>query len=340
MLAARAAGELRVSPECLFDRDRRGRVVLARQVTMAVLRRQGYSLTEIGEAFGRSHATVLHADRMILARAAADQHLADLLTRIAEGLNDQVPAGAEPLEHSGQPALSQQTVPSRLLSEVTGRDRTRDGRTRRVVLRVSLQEAAAVLAARAAGELRISPECLFDRDRRASVVLARQLVMAALRREGYSLTNIGKAFGRTHATVLSADRTILARAAADPHIADLLASISEGLSAPLLAVPRERPSCQPAPRRAVPRRRAAPRRLLSEVVGRYDTAQGGTRRVVLTVRDGHRVLLDCGSADERVIERFVGSLGLLEVVAIAGGYLDEARRLGRPVVATPVESAK
>jgi hypothetical protein len=67
-------------------------------------------------------------------------------------------------------------------------------------------------------------------------------------------------------------------------------------------------------------------------VGQY-RASGEVRQIVLTTRKGERVLLDRGAADERVIERFGASAGLLEVAAVAGGYLDQARQLGRPVIA-------
>ena len=78
----------------------------------------------------------------------------------------------------------------------------------------------------------------------------------------------------------------------------------------------------------------ATRRLLHGVVGSYQLADGQRRRLLLTAADdGTPVLLDCGCDDERVVERFRATSGLLEVAAVARGYLDEARRLGRPVVA-------
>lgn len=78
----------------------------------------------------------------------------------------------------------------------------------------------------------------------------------------------------------------------------------------------------------------AARRLLHGVVGSYQAADGQRRRLLLTAADdGTPVLLDRGCDDERVVERFRATSGLLEVAAVARGYLDEARRLGRPVVA-------
>lgn len=81
-----------------------------------------------------------------------------------------------------------------------------------------------------------------------------------------------------------------------------------------------------------PARRGAPRhRLLHGVAGYYQTDRE-TRRVVLSAADGTPVLFDRGCDDERVIEQFESTAGLLEVAAVASGYLDEARRLRRPVV--------
>lgn len=76
------------------------------------------------------------------------------------------------------------------------------------------------------------------------------------------------------------------------------------------------------------------RRPLQGVVGSYHAADGQRRRLVLRADDDSTpVLLDRGGDDERVVERFRATSGLLEVAAVARGYLDEARRLGRPVVA-------
>lgn len=72
--------------------------------------------------------------------------------------------------------------------------------------------------------------------------------------------------------------------------------------------------------------------LIRELVGEYRTMAGDRRTVLLTVRDGQRTLIDRGPDDERLVEQFAGAAQLLAVAAIAGGYLEEARRLGRPVV--------
>jgi hypothetical protein len=84
-----------------------------------------------------------------------------------------------------------------------------------------------------------------------------------------------------------------------------------------------------------PPARGVQRRLLAGVVGSYHAADEGRRRrlVLRAGDDGTPVLVDRGGDDERVIERFRATSGLLEVAAVARGYLDEARRLGRPVVA-------
>jgi hypothetical protein len=84
-----------------------------------------------------------------------------------------------------------------------------------------------------------------------------------------------------------------------------------------------------------PPAQGAARRLLAGVVGSYHAADDGHRRrlVLRAADDGTPVLVDRGGDDERVVERFRTTSGLLEVAAVARGYLDEARRLGRPVVA-------
>jgi hypothetical protein len=83
-----------------------------------------------------------------------------------------------------------------------------------------------------------------------------------------------------------------------------------------------------------PPAQGAQRRLLHGVVGSYQAADGQRRRLLLDVADDSTpVLLDRGGDDVRVVERFRTTSGLLEVAAVARGYLDEARRLGRPVVA-------
>lgn len=217
-----------------------------------------------------------------------------------------------------------------------------------IAVRPSIDRAAPTLADAAGRMLGVPSERIFNRDRHATVALARQLAMAAARRHGYSLPEIGQAFDREHTTVLHAERTVAARAAADPRFADLLERIAAALTParpggaeagqPQPAMPELPPPPSPRPvgaarARRTSRRHAAPRRLLSEVVGRYRTAGGDARRIVLAVRDGGRVLIDRGEHDERVIERFGASAGLLQVAAVASGYLDEARRLGRPVVA-------
>jgi hypothetical protein len=88
--------------------------------------------------------------------------------------------------------------------------------------------------------------------------------------------------------------------------------------------------------------RSARRRPLLGVVGSYRASGGQWRRLVLdTADDETPVLIDrCGN-DERVVERFRATAGLLEVAAVAGGYLAEARRLGRPMVAAaPKEQSR
>jgi hypothetical protein len=80
--------------------------------------------------------------------------------------------------------------------------------------------------------------------------------------------------------------------------------------------------------------------LLHGVVGIYHAADSQRRRLVLCAADDNTlVLVDRGRDDERVVERFSATAGLLEVAAVARGYLDEARRAGRPVVAVTEPTA-
>jgi hypothetical protein len=80
--------------------------------------------------------------------------------------------------------------------------------------------------------------------------------------------------------------------------------------------------------------------LLHGVVGVYHAAYGERRRLVLCADDDKMpVLLDRGRHDERVVERFSATAGLLEIAAVARGYLDEARRASRPVVAVTEPNA-
>jgi hypothetical protein len=73
---------------------------------------------------------------------------------------------------------------------------------------------------------------------------------------------------------------------------------------------------------------------LQGVVGFYRTADGTQRRLVLTLdEDRHPILVDRNGTEERLVETFTAQPGLLEVAAVASGYLDEARKLQRPVSA-------
>jgi hypothetical protein len=97
---------------------------------------------------------------------------------------------------------------------------------------------------------------------------------------------------------------------------------------------RKEPSAWTRAVDADPAAPAASLRPLYGVVGSYPVSGGKRRRLVLsTADDDTPVLLDRGCGDERVVERFRATARLLEVAAVAGGYLEEARRLGRPVVA-------
>lgn len=185
-------------------------------------------------------------------------------------------------------------------------------------------------AAAAARALRVDPAQLVDDDRRAPVVLARQLAMVCARRAGYSLNEIGNAFGRSHTTVLYAQRTLADRALRDPAIEQLLRWITDTANGATLGRPepphpakRTRPAVARAPRRSTP-----PTCGVDERLGSY-----GERRVTLSVRGGNRVLLDCreDGSDERVIERLATGVKRPQIVAIAHDYLAQARRRRAPL---------
>lgn len=183
-------------------------------------------------------------------------------------------------------------------------------------------------AAAAAVALHVSYAELVDDDRRAPVVLARQLAMVCARRAGYSLTEVGDAFGRTHTTVLYAQRTLAVRALSDPAIEQLLTWITDTANgAPTASVEPPRPGPRP-PR---PPRRS--RRLL--VCVDEQIASYGERRIKLCVRGGDRVLLDChrDGSDERVIERLATGVQRPQIVAIASDYLMQASRRRATLVA-------
>lgn len=76
------------------------------------------------------------------------------------------------------------------------------------------------------------------------------------------------------------------------------------------------------------RRGATGSRLIREKVARYVSASGEQRTVALVVNLDARVLVDRGPGGEREIERFDATAGLLEIAAVAQGYLDEIK--GRP----------
>jgi len=184
-------------------------------------------------------------------------------------------------------------------------------------------------AAAAARALRVDPAQLVDDDRRAPVVLARQLAMVCARRAGYSLNEIGDAFGRTHTTVLYAQRTLAARASRDPAIEQLLRWITDTANGAALGSqepPRPAKRTRPAAARA-PRRNTPPT-CVDERLGSY-----AGRRVTLSVRGANRVLLDCreDGGDERVIERLAASVKRPQIIAIAHDYLAQARRRRAPL---------
>lgn len=86
------------------------------------------------------------------------------------------------------------TVPlSDLIAEIGRRAGTKTARS----------AAAAIIAAEAVAS-GLSPEIILSRSKTKLVADARKRCMAAVYRLGFSSTEVGKAFGRDHATVLHA----------------------------------------------------------------------------------------------------------------------------------------
>ncbi len=72
---------------------------------------------------------------------------------------------------------------------------------------------------------------------------------------------------------------------------------------------------------------ARPSLAVREIVGRYTASGGERRRVVLVIEANSRVLYDRGASGERLVEWFEPKAGLLEIAAVARGYLDERQAL-------------
>jgi chromosomal replication initiator protein len=71
-----------VDPHELLGPSRLGRVLLPRQVAMYLLRQAGWSLPRLAQAFGRDHATVLHACRKVNQKLQADPALHAVVRRL------------------------------------------------------------------------------------------------------------------------------------------------------------------------------------------------------------------------------------------------------------------
>ncbi len=78
----------------LVSSSRRQPLVLARQIAMYLCRRMTKSsFPEIGAAFGKTHATALHAHRCIEKRSARDKQINQAVERILRQLEDSSVAG-------------------------------------------------------------------------------------------------------------------------------------------------------------------------------------------------------------------------------------------------------
>lgn len=84
------------------------------------------------------------------------------------------------------------------------------------------------------------------------------------------------------------------------------------------------PTPPPAPPAPPPAPALPPARVIRELVGRY-SAHGEQRRLLLVAEHGGRMLVDRGRSGDRIVERFGAQAGLLEIAAVAQGYLDERR---------------
>ncbi|MCA1571062.1 MAG: hypothetical protein LC798_12215 [Chloroflexi bacterium] len=312
-LAGAAARALGISTERVFARDKHARVVLARQLAMAAARRHGYTLPEIGEAFDRNHSTVLYAQRTIAARVSEDPRVATLF----EGIAGALPAPAHP---TMAPAALPMPLTALVASTQDGRQLVRGDDIRRLAALVLLDRGLADLLAR----------------------LTSGVVDGAA---GVLATALARTTTQAPPPVLTADHPHEVTVEYFAGDSSAQAALPSPPSPPAAAALRRRPRPRRAHRATGEKARPAARRaLLCEVVGRYRTTGGESRQVILTLRDGDRVLLDrvanaASDGDERVIERFGSTAGLLQVAAVADGYLDEARRLGRPVVASEITAS-
>lgn len=66
-IIARVSAETGIDPAYILSRCLTRRVTKARMRCMAETYRRGFSSTEVGDAFGRDHSTVLHALKKIAA---------------------------------------------------------------------------------------------------------------------------------------------------------------------------------------------------------------------------------------------------------------------------------
>jgi chromosomal replication initiator protein len=77
----------------ILSRKRPANIALPRQVAMYLCRDlTSHSLPTIGDAFGKNHATVLHACRLISQREQEDPTIRQALTTLRETLTSRTPA--------------------------------------------------------------------------------------------------------------------------------------------------------------------------------------------------------------------------------------------------------
>jgi hypothetical protein len=105
---------------------------------MAAARRLGTACPRIGEAFGRDHTTVLHAQRAIAELATHDAEIAAALERIAAAAEPEIAALPPAHAPASDPPPPRPPLPRprarRTAAEFVGAYRTACGRNRRLML--------------------------------------------------------------------------------------------------------------------------------------------------------------------------------------------------------------
>lgn len=90
----------------VLSSSRRGHVTLARQIAMYLVRKSSrLSTTQIGRAFGRNHATVLHSITKIEAMVQRSPKIKEEIDRLLQCIEESKPCSSSP-RGSAQPTSS------------------------------------------------------------------------------------------------------------------------------------------------------------------------------------------------------------------------------------------